>query len=85
MVVTPDHPGIRNIVKERVMISKRNGYKDKECVVHLCTEILKDFQANVGMAGWRHWLTKYIDKDSTFYNIATFPTSITPYISSSEY
>ena len=22
--------------------------------------------------GWRHWLTKYINKESTFHNIATF-------------
>ena len=28
------------------------------------------------MAGWRHWLTKYTNKESTFHNIATFYTTI---------
>ena len=32
---------------------------------------------NVGMVdGWRHWLTKYTNKESTFHNIATFHTTI---------
>ena len=37
---------------------------------------LKRNLPNVGMAGWRHWLTKYTDKESTFHNIATFHTTI---------
>ena len=32
---------------------------------------------NVGMAGWRHWLTKYTDKERTLLHF-------TPYISSSD-
>ena len=28
------------------------------------------------MAEWRHWLTKCIDKESTFHNIATSHTTI---------
>ena len=28
------------------------------------------------MAGWRHWLTKYMDKESTFHNIATLHTTV---------
>ena len=30
------------------------------------------------MGGWMdgHWLTKYTNKESTFYNIATFRTTI---------
>ena len=26
--------------------------------------------------GWRHWLTKYTNKENTFHNIATFHTTI---------
>ena len=39
---------------------------------------LKRNLPNVGMDahGWRHWLTKYTNKESTFHNIATFHTTI---------
>ena len=36
----------------------------------------KKSRPTVGMAGWRHWLTKYTDKEGTFHNIATFHTTI---------
>ena len=35
------------------------------------------------MAGWRHWPTKYTDKESTVHYITTFHTTISPMISSS--
>ena len=42
---------------------------------------LKRNLPNVGMAGWRHWLSKYTDKESTlFHNIATFHTTIPTYV-----
>ena len=58
---------------------------NKPQLVNVCSKydykrFLKRNQPNVGMAGWRHWLTKYTDKESTFNNIATFHTT-----SSSEY
>ena len=31
----------------------------------------------MGMAGRRHWLTKYKDKESTFHNIVTFHITAT--------
>ena len=42
-------------------------------------EILKIYKrnlTNVGVAGWRHWLTKYTNKESKFHNIATFHITI---------
>ena len=39
-------------------------------------DLYKRNLANVGMAKWRHWLTKYTNKESTFHNIATFHTTI---------
>ena len=41
--------------------------------------------ANAGMVGWRHWLTKYTNKENTIYNIATLISHNCPYISSSKY
>ena len=40
--------------------------------------------ARVGMAGWRHWLTKYRNKESTFHNIATLTSHNYTYMSSSD-
>ena len=36
----------------------------------------KNYLPNVGMPGWRQWLTKYMDKESTFHNIATLHTNV---------
>ena len=51
-------------------------YKCTYCIFwKRANKIYKRNLANVGMAGWRHWLTKYTNKESTFHNIATFRTT----------
>ena len=32
------------------------------------------------MTGWRHWLTKYTNKENTFQDVATFHTTIPTYV-----
>ena len=48
-------------------------------IMYIVKEIYKTSKSNlpnVGMAKWRHWLTKYANNESTFHNIATFHTTI---------
>ena len=52
---------------------------------HSYNKIVKRNLANVGMAGWRHWLTKYTNKENTIHNIATLISHNRPYISISKY
>ena len=64
------------------LLAKKVHYSSlKRAETRYYKNFLKRNLPNVGMAGWKHWLTKYRNKkESTFHNIATFHTTIPIYI-----
>ena len=60
------------------LLAKKLHYSSEKEQKQEILKISERNPPNVGMAEWRHWLTKYTNKDlvSTFHNIATFHTTI---------